>query len=57
MANKGGTRGDTSPDIRQIADTTPLSYGKGVTDAWVVEGLMQMQKAIGELCLTSVRGE
>lgn len=46
------SRGDSTPHPRQIPETTPPPYGKVVSDAWVVEGMMQVQKSLGELTAT-----
>ena len=40
---------DAPPQPNQIPETTSSSYAKAVGEGWVVEGMMQMQKSIGEV--------
>jgi hypothetical protein len=41
--------GDAPPQPNQIPDVSTPPYAKVVSDAWMVEGMMQVQKALGEL--------
>lgn len=40
---------DQPPQPRQLPDVATPPYAKVVTDAWVVEGMMQIQHSLGEL--------
>jgi hypothetical protein len=41
-----------TPQLRQLPETTPSRYANVVNEAWVVEGMMQIQKTLGELTAT-----
>ena len=40
---------DRPPQPRQIPDVATPPYARVVADAWMVEGMMQVQKTLGEL--------
>ena len=46
-SSQGGE--DRPPQRSQIPDVVTPPYAKVVSDAWMVEGMMQMQKTLGEL--------
>lgn len=49
MAAGDRASGDTPPQPGHIPETVSSSYARAVGQGWVVEGMMQMQKALGEL--------
>lgn len=43
---------DVPPQPRQMPDVETPSYPKVLADGWMIEGMMQIQKSLGELNAT-----